>query len=140
MFSAEFDDIFLSYHRFSTCHHIEVDTEFFTLCYDGIHIIKGKIQLVSVFCCPASCTMQVTCAGRVHQNDPRDVAFMYFSHLVNGLCSIIKGFKSKVHQCCLQNVRMKILNHRCDITVQCIFRITGNFSQVIPVYALSEIF
>ena len=140
MFSAEFDDIFLSYHRFSTCHHIEVDTEFFTLCYDGIHIIKGKIQLVSVFCCPASCTMQVTCTGRIHQNDPRDITFMYFSHLMNCFCSIIESFKSKIHQSCLQNIRMEFLYHGSYITIQCIFRITGNFPEIIPVHTLSKIF
>ena len=140
MFSAKFDDIFLSYHRLSACHHVEINAQFFTLCYDRIHILKRKIQFVSIFCCPASCTMQVTCTGRVHQDDPRNVAVMDLSHLTDGFGSIVKSLKSKIHQCGLEYIRVKILYDRCHITVQCVFRITGNSSQIIPVYSCLKIF
>ena len=41
---------------------------------------------------PAAGAAQVTCTGRIHQDQPRDVRVMYFPHLTNRLRS---------HKCCL---------------------------------------
>ena len=140
MFSAEFDNVFLSDHRLSTSHHVEVNSQFLTLCNDRIHILKGKIQFISVFCGPASCTMQVTCAGRVHQDDPRNVAVVDFSHLTDGFGSVVKSLESKIHQRSFKYVRMKFIYDRCHVTVQSVLRITGNPSQIIPVYTQLKLF
>ena len=117
MFPAKFNDIFFSYHRFSTGHHIEINTEFFTLCHDRIHIVKRKIQFIAVFCCPASCTVKITCTGWIHQNDPRNITVMDFSHLTDCFGSIIEGFKSKIHKCGFEHIRVKFFYHGSYITV-----------------------
>ena len=79
VFLAQADDIFLSHEWLSTCQHIEIDSKFFSLCDHTIHIFKRKVQKMSVLCCPASGTFQITCTGWIHQNQPWNITLIFFT-------------------------------------------------------------
>ena len=79
VFLAQADNIFLSHERLSACQHIKINSKFFSLCDHTIHIFKRKIQKMSVLCCPASGTFQITCAGWVHQDQPWNVTLIFFT-------------------------------------------------------------
>ena len=123
MFFAECNYIFLAYHRFSACQHIEVNAQFFSLSDNRIHFLKGKIQLVSILCGPTPCTMEITGAGGIHKNDPRNIAVMYFTHFTNSFCTMIKSLIAQVQKSGLQNIGVKFIHHGAHVAVQCILRV-----------------
>ena len=96
MFLAEFDDVILADQRFAARKKISVNAEFLALGDDLIHHFVGKIHLIAVFRGPASGAVQIACGGRVHQNDPRNIASVFFLHCQGRLISHKSGFKSSV--------------------------------------------
>ena len=135
MLSAQLNDIFFADHGLAAGEHIEINAQFFSLGDHRIHLFKGKVQLVSVFRRPASCAVQITCAGWIHQNDPGNVAVVDLSHLADRLRSVVKSLVPQIQKRGLQNVGMEFIYHPGHIMVQGTFRITGDFMEIIPVYA-----
>ena len=135
MLSAQLNDIFFADHGLAAGEHIEINAQFFSLGDHRIHLFKGKVQLVAVFRRPASCAMQIACAGGIHQNDPGNVAVVNLPHLTDRLRSVVKSLVPQIQKRGLQNVGMEFIYHPGHITVQGAFRITGDFMEIIPVYA-----
>ena len=80
MFLAEADDVIFSDERFASRKKIGINTEFLAFGYDFVHFLEGKIQSVAVFGCPASGAMQIACGRRIHKDNPRNVAAVFFLH------------------------------------------------------------
>ena len=109
MFLTKSYNIFFSYQRFSARVHIEVNSQFFSLGNNAVHLFIGKIQFMSVFCRPASGTMKIACTGRIHQDQPRNIALMHFTHAADHLCPVKSCLKSKIQCCLFHNMRINFI-------------------------------
>ena len=75
---TDLNEILFADQWLTACVDVHIGSQFFTLFYDRIDGLKIKIQLVAILCCPASCAMKVTCAGRIKKNCPRYIAVILF--------------------------------------------------------------
>ena len=96
MLLAETDDIILSDQRFTACKKIGVNTEFLAFGDDLIHHFVGKIHLIAVLRGPAACAVQIARGRRIHQNNPRNVASVFFLHFQRCLVAHKAGLKTRV--------------------------------------------
>ena len=82
MLLAKTDQIFFSYKRFSSCINIHINTKLFTLADNIIDLIISEVQLVSILCCPASCTVQITGTCRIKKYRPRNITAIFFTAFI----------------------------------------------------------
>ena len=115
MFFTQFNDIRFPHQRLAACIHIKINTQFFSLCDDPVQIFIRQIQFVTVLCSPAAGAVQVAGAGGIHQDQPRNIALMYFSHLTDCLSSVKGRFKSKIQRCLFDHIRIDLI--QCTVHI-----------------------
>ena len=98
MLLAETDDIILSDQRFTACKKISVNTELLAFGDDLIHHFVGKIHFITVFRRPAACAVQIARGRWIHQNDPWNIASVFFLHFQRSLVAHKTRFKACVQQ------------------------------------------
>ena len=79
MLFCQTQDIFFTYKRFAAGEHIKIRSQFFSLTYNIGKLFIGEIQLMTIFCCPASGAVQITGTRRIHQHGPWDIAVVFFT-------------------------------------------------------------
>ena len=128
MFFTQFNDIRFPHQRFAAGIHIEINTQFFSLCDDPVQIFVGQVQFVTVLCCPTAGTVQVTGAGRIHQDQPRNIALMCLSHRTDRFCPVKCRFKTKIQCRLFDHIRMDLIQCTVDILHPLGFRIPDQIS------------
>ena len=81
MLLAQPDQVFFPDHRLSSCVDIHIDSQFFSLTYDIVDLIIGKVQFVAVFRSPAAGAVKVAGAGGIQQDGPGNIAAVFLSAL-----------------------------------------------------------
>ena len=79
------------------------------LVYDIVELIKGEALLVAVFRAPAALALAVAGACRVEQNDPRNIAVIFFAVCANGLCAVDSRAKSESEHHVHQNIVVDLI-------------------------------
>ena len=92
---AELDEVFLSQQRLAAREHIEMGAHGDALVYDIVELIKGEALLVAVFRAPAALALAVAGACRVEQNDPRNIAVIFFAVCAHCLCAVDRRAESQ---------------------------------------------
>ena len=78
MHLTDLNKVFFADKRLTACVDVHISSQLFTLFNNRIDGLKIQVQLVAILCCPASCAMKVTCAGRIKKNCPRYIAVILF--------------------------------------------------------------
>ena len=121
---AEPDQIRLPYQRLSSSKHVEIDPQLLALSDHVVHFLEGKVQPVPVFRSPASGTVQVAGTGRIHQDQPGDIALMDSPHLSDRPCPVKKCFKAQVERRRPEHMGIRFRKDPPYIPVQCPFPVT----------------
>ena len=129
MFLTEADDVIFTDQRFSTGKQVSIDAKLLSFCDDLIHRFIRKIQLVSVFCCPTSSAVQVAGGRRIHQDDPRDIAVIFFLHFIRSFVSHEACFKTCVQKESLQDVRVNFMQDSFYIVCPFAVRVVCNLAE-----------
>ena len=108
MLFTKFYNIVFTNHWFSACKQISMDSEFFSLCNDAVHIFVCKIIFISVLGSPTTYTMHIACACRVHKYNPRYIAVIFFGHFLCNSVSVETGFISKSKECLFKYKRIRL--------------------------------
>ena len=115
--SAQLQDIILADQRFTARKHIEVDSQFLALGHDPVQILIGQVQAVAVLGRPASHAVQVAGAGGIHQDQPGNVAVIFFPVGTDRLCPVEHGLETEVQKGHLQHVRIQLIEQPVDIDI-----------------------
>ena len=80
MLLAQADEVVLAHERLAAGVDVDMAAELLALADDGVDVLEGKVERVSVFSRPAARATQVAGARGVEQDRIRDVALMFFAH------------------------------------------------------------
>ena len=75
---AQAEDVCLTHERFAAGEEAGVGAELCALGQHAVHLLKGEVLLVAVLRRPAARAAHIAGARRVHEDDPRDVAVVFF--------------------------------------------------------------
>ena len=96
IFLTDTDQVFFADQRFTACINIHVCTKLSALLYNRTDGVKIKVQLMSIFCCPASCAVQITGTGRIQQNCPWYITVIFLRYLFLNGTALQAGINDKV--------------------------------------------
>ena len=131
MLFCQTQDVFFAHKRFAAGEHVEVGSQLFSLAYDIRKFLIGKIQLVAVFCCPASGAVQVTGTCRVHQHRPWDVAVVFFTVHTDLFRSDESCLESQVQSSHFDHLRIQLVQSAVDILYPFVVRILQHGADVV---------
>ena len=100
MLLTELNKVCFSDKRLPSCKHIQIYSKLLALCYDLIHLIKGKVQLVAILCRPAACAVQIAGACRIHKDEPWHIAAILFTIFTDSLGTVNKCLKAQIECDC----------------------------------------
>ena len=123
MFFAELQDVCLADKRLTAREHVEVYAKLLALCNNTVQILEAQVQLVTILCSPAASAVQVAGRGRIHQDQPRNIAAILFTVCANGLGSVDHRLKHQVEQRHLQNIRIQLVDQLVQVLVPLFIRI-----------------
>ena len=104
------ENIFFPHHRLSTGHEIKIHAELLALGNNLVHILKGQVIFMSVGSGPASGTVHIAGGCRIEQNQPRDIAVVFFPVLPNCLGSPKKCLVTKIQKRHLGKLRIDFID------------------------------
>ena len=128
MFLAKTDQILFSYKWLSACVNIHINAKLLTLADDVIDLIVGEVQLVSILCCPASCTVQVTCTCWVKKDCPRDITAIFLTAFILFLPACKICIDKEVCNQSFHNMRINICYQSMNKRIIRMFRIRNGFA------------
>ena len=91
---------------------------------------------MAILCCPASCAVKVTCAGRIKKDCPRYIAVILFGYFFLCCASLKAGIYNKVTEECLAYSRIQLIHTKDQLipVVLCLDGMTDGVSlSCIPV-------
>ena len=120
---AELQDVCLADKRLAACEHVKVYAKLLALRDDAVQVLEAQVQLVSILGRPAASAVQVAGGGRIHQDQPRDIAAVFLTVCADGLGSVDHRLKHQVEQCHLQNIRIQLVDQLVQVLVPLFIRI-----------------
>ena len=106
---AELDEVFLPQERLAAGEHIEMGAHCDALVDNAVELIKSEALLVAVFRTPAALALAVARACRVEENDPRNIAVIFFAVCANGLCAVDSRAQSESEHHVHQNIVVDLI-------------------------------
>ena len=130
MHLTDLNKVFFADKRLTACVDVHIGSQFFTLFYDRIDGLKIQVQLMAILCCPASCAMKVTCAGRIKKDCPRYIAVILFRYFFLRCASLKTGIYNKVTEKCLAYAGIQLIHTKDQLipVVLCLDGVTDRIS------------
>ena len=106
---AELNKVFLPQKRLAAGEHIEMGAHCDALVDNAVELIKSEALLMAVFRTPAALAFAVARACRVEENDPRNIAVIFFAVCANGLCAVDSRAQSESEHHIHQNIVVNLV-------------------------------
>ena len=119
------EQILFADHGLAARHQIKVNAQFFTFRYDFVHVFERQVVFVAVGTGPAADAVHVASRCRIEQDQPRNVAVIFFTVFTDHLGAAKEGFVTKVQKRHLCEIRIDLIDRPVDELHPAVVRI-GN--------------
>ena len=108
MFFGQRDNVLFADQRFASGQYVAVCPKFFTLGNNFVHIFIREIQGAAVFRSPAAGAVQIACAGRIKQDNPRNINAIFLDIFLCLMIADVACLKAEGKKQSLDNLRVYI--------------------------------